>query len=731
MGRNISNSSQALTQKLEFFDALVVVYIVAFVREYFWILQNNTLAWILTILVSLAFGAIYVITKEPPEEKRPIVFWIIVALPLLFFYLIRFGYPDLSFDVLSYHIFHSERALRGMMRVPGDFAPAYFPYFNNPVADMITGMFRHLFGFRLGTFVNYLALLWTGTILFKLFRRDIRSAALLSLAVLLILLSEQLLSEINNYMVDLLALPLLLEATYLALREDDQTSRTTKYYICISLLLGMSIALKLTSLVFALPIGLIVLGKFLATRPHSLSRYVRITGTMAVAFFLPIVPHALCLFRLTGNPVFPLYNKLFKSPYWPDENISDGRWGPRGVWQTLLWPFEIVFRQERLSELHVYSGRMSLGLGAAILLVFLVRNQRARALGFITIVSAVLWSMGTGYIRYGLFLEVLSGISLIMLGVYLWRSSFNPQLLRQGLALLVWTGLLIQTAVGVYMFDREWGGRPTAFEHPREYRTELKELFRDRSLIRYLTPNEHDLFGGVGVWVETGPKTSAVTGMLKPDVPQLNLFAEALVGTPAAMREFRTALDTISARKMLAVVFEDDLEAALVRLKNRGFAALKTTHVQLPYYSWQRRLPLVVLEVAPDPLGRTLGIFSAEVSVLQCPTTIKVGQRTTVRVKVKNTSGAVWPANQNQSGLHQVTLGNKWLESGRIVINDDGRTPLPGDLAPGAEIQLELRIRAPEKTGMYTLMLDLVQEQVSWFYEKGSTPAEVSVTVER
>jgi len=182
---------------------------------------------------------------------------------------------------------------------------------------------------------------------------------------------------------------------------------------------------------------------------------------------------------------------------------------------------------------------------------------------------------------------------------------------------------------------------------------------------------------------------------------------------------------------MLAVVFEDDLEAALVRLKNRGFAALKTTHVQLPYYSWQRRLPLVVLEVAPDPLGRTLGIFSAEVSVLQCPTTIKVGQRTTVRVKVKNTSGAVWPANQNQSGLHQVTLGNKWLESGRIVINDDGRTPLPGDLAPGAEIQLELRIRAPEKTGMYTLMLDLVQEQVSWFYEKGSTPAEVSVTVER
>jgi hypothetical protein len=733
MSRSLSTALKLLARKIEFFDVLIVVYIAVFVREYFWIVSHNWIAWSLTLSVSLALGAVYLATKETPVGRQPVVFWIVVGLPLLFIYGLRVAFPDLSFDVLNYHIFHSERALRGLLYVPGDFAPAYFPFFNNPAPDMITGLFRHGLGFRLGTIVNYLALLWAGAIVFRFFRRDIDSAATRSFAVLLVLFSEQLLSEINNYMVDLLALPLLLEASYLVLRNEDSVGFSRKHYIFSSLLLGASVALKLTNLVFVLPIALVALRKLFVTKPRRSSKLLGTAAYMATAFVLPVLPHAIYLYCITSNPVFPLYNRLFKSPLWPEENVFDGRWGPQGVWQTVVWPFEGFLRQDRLTELNVYSGKMSLGL-CAVFLLLLSRNQRVREFAFIMCASAFLWSLGTGYIRYGLFLEVLGGISLVILAAHVWRSSIRPLVLRRGLTVFVGAVLFLQSILaGVYTWQKEWGGRSNAFFHPHEYRRELTQLLRDHSLVRYLSAEEVGLFDGVGAWVESGYKTSAITSMLKPDLPYLNLFAEAFMATPTALRKFRAAVGVVDKKKMLSVVFEEDLENALLKLRKRGFAAVKTTRLKLPYYSSQSRLPLIVIEVATDSLGlQRQGIFYAEIVALTPLTRIKAGEEATLRLKVKNVSPGVWPAKNIPGGPHQVTLGNKWLdESGRIVVNDDGRTPLPRDLAPRDELELELRVKAPLAPGKYSLMLDLVQEQVSWFYEQGSTPIEVAVTIEQ
>src|SRR6266403_1680302 len=179
----------------------------------------------------------------------------------------------------------------------------------------------------------------------------------------------------------------------------------------------------------------------------------------------------------------------------------------------------------------------------------------------------------------------------------------------------------------------------------------------------------------------------------------------------------------VEGKKMISVTFQEDLEMAVARLTKRGFAVKKTTPVQFPYYSFERRLPLVVLEVVPDPSGRQLGLFNAELSLQKGVASLKTGEETTVLVRVRNASGNTWLATDAPDGTRQVTLGNKWLDdSGRIVINDDGRTPLPANLPPGGELYLELHIRAPATPGKYTLMLDLVQEQVAWFSEKGSTP---------
>ncbi|HEY6120042.1 MAG TPA: hypothetical protein VIV66_08795 [Pyrinomonadaceae bacterium] len=717
-----------LARRLQVFDLLILVYIAAFVREYFWLIQNNVLAWLLTVAVSLVVSVLCLTTRKGDTQKPGPAFWLIVAVPLFLIYLLRVGYPDLSFDVLNYHIFHSERALRGLVHIPGDFAPAYFPFFNNPVADIVTGVFRYLLGFRLGTAVNFLALLWTGQILFKFFRQDIKNEAWRSVAILLVLFSEQLLSEINNYMVDLLALPLLMEATNFAVSDDLDETVDNRRLVIIFSLLGASVALKLTNLVFVVPLGVILLLRLVSTRSKTVTRKL---PAVAIAFLLPILPHALYLYWTTSNPIFPLYNRLFQSPYWINENAFDGRWGPVGPIETLLWPFKILFRQDRLSELNVYSGRMTIGLSAAVLLFLFIRERRALAIAFITIIATILWSLGTGYIRYGLFIEILSGLCLILLGTHCFQAI--SQASHKAFAFFVFAALVTQALVAVvYTCRIEWGGRPTAFEHPGAYSSQLTQVLRDYSFTHYLSRDELSLFQGVGVWVESSYKTSAITGVLRPDLPYLNLFNDAFISTPAGMQKFRDAVEAVGGRKMVSVTFQDDLQMAVARLNRRGFAVSKTTEVQLPYYSFESKLPLAVLEVVPDPTSRGQGVFNAEVSLLTPVPILKIGEEHDVIVKVHNKSANVWLATDSADGIRRVTLGNKWLdESGRIVINDDGRTSLTYDLPPDAAVELKLHIRAPAKPGKYILLLDLVQEQVAWFLEKGSTPAQVTVTIER
>jgi SAM-dependent methyltransferase len=103
------------------------------------------------------------------------------------------------------------------------------------------------------------------------------------------------------------------------------------------------------------------------------------------------------------------------------------------------------------------------------------------------------------------------------------------------------------------------------------------------------------------------------------------------------------------------------------------------------------------------------------------------GARVELRVRVRNNGDFVWPA-----GLERrpVALGNHWLDpAGGLLRRDDGRSPLPLAVGPGEEVELSLAVTAPTGPGAYVLELDLVQEGVAWFAERGSEPARVAVAV--
>lgn len=110
---------------------------------------------------------------------------------------------------------------------------------------------------------------------------------------------------------------------------------------------------------------------------------------------------------------------------------------------------------------------------------------------------------------------------------------------------------------------------------------------------------------------------------------------------------------------------------------------------------------------------------------------VGAGEKLTIRTRVRNDGDAVWPGCERSAGRFQVHLASHWLDGdGRAASKEEGRTPLPADLAPGAETELVYHVNAPTAPGDYVLELDMLQEGVTWFGLKGSPTTKVRVKVE-
>jgi hypothetical protein len=589
----MERSRRAFLERLEAGDALLFLYLATIFRQYLcWTPFQNVIAWLLAVVfagVSLWF---YVVTKREARQPMSLAFGIVVVLPLTFCFLLRVPYPDVSFDVLNYRLFHGVRGLRGFLYRPSDFFPTPAPY--NTAPDMAMGITRIAFGYRLGTLINLFSLLWAARIIDRLLRRDLSNDWLRCACVLLIFAVEHLFFEINTYMIDLLAIPLLLEATRLSLADPGSENRAWQMPR-IAFLLGLSVAFKLIYLVTALPIALLCAWRFFR-EPFQARELGRSILLSLGAFLLPVLPFTIYLYLEMGSPVFPILNGIFKSPYWPPNSGWDNRWGPFGFWEVLIWPVKIFFRPDRLSELLVYSGRLSLGFVAA-LVAWLVawRDVQLRRLSFLILAGLLLWSLGTGYIRYALFLELLGGVVLVMLAV---QTIKDRRLVP--VAILVICSLGGQALLaGKYTAKTEWSGRPIFFKYPDAWRREAHYLFRDRRSLASFSPKADRVrFSQVEVWIESSIKTAGLEILLNRKAPVIGLRSYESFASPESRRRFVTAIEGAADKRMFTLCFAEDLRDALGTIEKRGLVAGAQTPIDLPFYSPDYRLGLVMIEVS-------------------------------------------------------------------------------------------------------------------------------------
>ncbi|MFN2493509.1 MAG: hypothetical protein ABR501_11580 [Pyrinomonadaceae bacterium] len=130
--------------------------------------------------------------------------------------------------------------------------------------------------------------------------------------------------------------------------------------------------------------------------------------------------------------------------------------------------------------------------------------------------------------------------------------------------------------------------------------------------------------------------------------------------------------------------------------------------------------------------------FKASITLVDPPVKLRAGEKATIQVKVKNVSDVLWYArgaeiNTSSDNKFYIAAGDRWLKAADedLITNMDGRYGLNKDLGPGEETEVPLIITAPKEPGDYILDVDLVQEQVAWFHDKGSPTAKTKIIVVR
>ena len=211
-------------------------------------------------------------------------------------------------------------------------------------------------------------------------------------------------------------------------------------------------------------------------------------------------PWYLLVYEYTGNPFFPLLNKVFRSPDWPAENTSlDWKTFGMGtsVGSLLRIPFRLTWDSNRFATARGAVG-FALLLAFPLALGYLWRGtlpQRAvlAAIG----VHMTVWAFTAQYARY--YISVLPFVAVAGCAIFIAGQSGRVLLLNRALLL---AGVLAQTPVASVLF---WN-IPERFPVDRALGRESDEGFLVRGIpgytsVRFLNglwkPGEKIL--GVGV----------------------------------------------------------------------------------------------------------------------------------------------------------------------------------------------------------------------------------------
>lgn len=376
------------------------------------------------------------------NDKKVLLIVGILAIIGFGIYSINIG-QDTNWDLQNYHFYNPYAALNSRLKI--DHNVSGFQTTLNPTLDILSTypLLRYgnpiLSTFVLGAFhgLNFLLLVAIFLQFFK-YGEFFSSGWRYSLAILAGLLGVTgalSASEIGTTYGDLTLSVLNLTSILVLIRhrEDWPSGRQIRNAALAGLIIGLSTGLKLTNAVYCLSFlaaSAVIFGK---------SRFKLTLFSSLSAMFGIVIAHGWwseVLWKIYGNPVFPLFNAFFKSPNYPTANFVDTKYYPVGWAQTLFYPFFFSWEKKYshglfTCELPFVDFRFPLAyLCCAIIIIYLVvrkikdnnykfSNKNVIFLTLFIVLSYVMWQMEFSIQRYAITIELLIPIFVFAVIVFI------------------------------------------------------------------------------------------------------------------------------------------------------------------------------------------------------------------------------------------------------------------------------------------------------------------------
>lgn len=320
---------------------------------------------------------------------------------------------DAFWDTANYHIFVGWAALN---LAPYDYgAAAQFHTYLNPVIDMVNYKMFTMHPYVGGAF-HVLCLAMALLVCYLLAAETVNEGGLgLSrlLAVAIGATGVMTVSLFGSFTNEHVAALFVLVALYKMVVNIDNPRITA--FLGAGVLMGVAVGLKLTALsyAFGLIVAVVLLRKFDA-------KAIIVTG-LAIGFGVLIAdgPFMVLRYEIVENPVFPLANNIFKSPYFPVEWKSFSPFQPERMAYYLSLPFVWLNAGDFSEARQVRDGRFLLAYaGLALLIVSIFQkksiSRKQWAIVVFYVASWVFWILLFRIYRYLVALELLSGIIFLI-----------------------------------------------------------------------------------------------------------------------------------------------------------------------------------------------------------------------------------------------------------------------------------------------------------------------------
>lgn len=106
----------------------------------------------------------------------------------------------------------------------------------------------------------------------------------------------------------------------------------------------------------------------------------------------------------------------------------------------------------------------------------------------------------------------------------------------------------------------------------------------------------------------------------------------------------------------------------------------------------------------------------------------RVGASVLMSIQINNTSRESWVA----EGQSMLIVANHWLDhEGKTLQWLDGYVPIVGTVLPGGRLTVTLPVTVPKNPGSYILEIDLAEQGIAWFKEKGNQTCRILVDVKK